>query len=342
VTAIILVVTFVLGAIVLALGQSLYRMGARWYERHKRKIDRQMQVTVIVDRNSKRRRRTCFWPEVLDSEKYDIRYRVNHIEYSIADTLDKKRNPAVQLFSPERSNIIVINWDAINGDPVYGSDRAYQFLERYRSDLREWLRQGGVLIVESQGVSWGASDDAYNMLCSMFSESRITLFSEMWAVGDAAAVHPRRLSNPLLIDLKDDDAQIAQGGLWARKQWFPKDFISSDAQSARFVRRHQQLLYRGWFTSWTADWNPILTPKPPAATATADGRQAHDTRAVALYRRVKPHHDPSEPAAEAGYVVLTTMFLASSELYTFISNCISLAEKARLESEPLPHQDPTG
>ena len=325
-----LLVSFVLGAMVLGAGQWLVVFASDWVQRRKRKLGRRLNIVVLVDRRRRSRRRQCFWRFALRSSSYDIRHRFRFQLLSIADQLAKGRNPATLLFSSERTDIIIVNWDAINGDPVYGSDLAYRFMDHYSPDMLEWLSQGGVIVVESQGASWSSSGNAYSCFTRMFDSSRVRLRSEMWTLGDAAVVHEAQVENPLVSRLRPDDLKLAPSGLWARRSWFPRHLLRSDVQSLRFARRHQQLLYRGWFDEWSDDWKPILAPDDHEADAGGAGQaRAGSERAIALYRKVHRSREPGLPIPDTGYVVLTTMFIASAELYGLISNLLGLATQAR-------------
>lgn len=321
-----------LGAIVLGAGQWMVKLINDWVSRTKRRLGRRLRVVVVVDHKRSSRRRRCFWKYVLKSSNHDLRHRVKCKFLSIADELSRGQNPATTLFSLESTDIIVINWDAVNGDPVYGSDRAYHFMRHYGPDMLEWLSQGGLLFVESQGASWSSSSDSYACFTSMFQGSEVSLCSEMWTVGNAVSVDPSAPSNPLTTDL--GDLELTPGGLWARKPWFPSRLLRSDIQSLRFARRHQQLLYRGWFDEWTSDWSPILVPKiregPPGEPEKVNSPEQR-SRAVALYRPVHRSKEPGRPTPDTGHVVLTTMFVASAELTGLISNFLALADDSRAE-----------
>ena len=263
---------------------------------------------------------------------YDLRNRAKVKLVSICDELHKQRNPATDLFSPEKTDAIVINWDAMNGDPVYGSDRCYDFLDHYRPDMLEWLCQGGLLLVESQGASWSGAQGPYDCFASLFPGSEVHLRSGMWTLGARASIHPNSEASPLATGLGESDLELSPGGLWARRAWFPRRLLRTDIQSLRFVRRHQHHLHRGWFDAWSADWKPILAPRivQPSAGATSEisavTEKPQDQRAIALCRAVSKSQQSGEPSPDSGFIVVTTMFIASSELLRFVSNFLGLSE----------------
>lgn len=333
-----LFLSFVFGAVILGVGQWLVKAAADWMARRRRKIGRRLRICIVIDHRRPSRRRRCFWVNLLRSSTHDFRHRVEVKLVSIADELKRGRNPATVLFSPDRTDVIIVNWDAINGDPVYGSDRAFQFIEHYRPDMLEWLRQGGVVVVESQGASWSSIESVYSCFTSMFNGSRIQLCSERWTLGDAADIAPESAPGTLAADISPDDLKLHAGGLWARRPWFPRHLLRSDVQSLRFARRHQHLLYRGWFENWSEDWKAVLVPRPRRQDTGPQERQSADPtakdraterRAIALYRRVDRHNELGLPALDSGYVILTTMFIASSELNRLVSNLLTFATEAR-------------
>jgi hypothetical protein len=324
-------VSFLLGAVILGLGQWLYVATRALMARRRRRLGRRLNVTVLVDRRNKTRRRACFWPDLLKSPKFDLRLRAKVQLFSIADELDRHRNPATRLFSTRRTDVIVVNWDNINGDPVYGSERSLEFLRHYRPDMLHWLYNGGLLLVESQGVSWGTVQDPYDCFTAMFDDSYVGTCSTRWTVGRSVTVHPKHGSNLLARDLGPDDLQLSRGGLWARRSWFPRKFNSDEIESLRYARRHQEHMFRGWFDNWSADWRPLFQPcvAPQPAVSEDQPTPSPDTdRAVALYRPVKRPTSKSESSPDTGAIILTTMFVASSELHHFVSNFLSVGDHA--------------
>ena len=327
----IILLSFVLGAVILAVAQWIVRTLTNWIDRRRRRLGRRLRVVILIDRARASRRRRCFWGDILKSPSYDLRHRIKLHLLSISDDLNRKRNPALTLFSPDKTDVIVVNWDAINGDPVYGSDRSFCFLQHYRPDMLDWLSQGGLIIVESQGASWSPVQMSYDCITSMFDNSSVVVCSDMWTLGDRAGLHPASSKNPLVSGLQDADLELSPSGLWARKPWFPRKYLEANIQSLRNARRHQQYLYRGWFTKWTDDWTPVVAPVGhellPPNTSGETGVNVSEQYAIALYRPVHRAGQSGRPASDTGFVVLTTMFIASSELLHFVANIFTLPDR---------------
>ncbi len=50
----------------------------------------------------------------------------------------------------ERAQVVILNWDVINGDPSFGADLASRWVEHYQHNFRAWVRRGGILVLEGQ------------------------------------------------------------------------------------------------------------------------------------------------------------------------------------------------
>lgn len=312
-----IVVAFVLGAVILATGQAIYAAVRNQLALRRASRVHRLATVVLVDRRRLRRRRQCFWAEFLRRDDR-LRCRTKARYYSIADAIKRQKNPAVRLFS--QTDVIVVNWDAINGDPVYGSDVALQFFRHYQPDMLDWLQKGGLLIVESQGISWSPAQMPYDAVVEALEGSSVQVCGTKWSLGTQVHVNPEYRQDRVCSDLEEDAFRIDPNGLWARKRWFPKRFLNSHVQSLQFVRRHHRHLYRGWFEGWSDDWTPVLLAGDAKTAA-----KHNQKRAVLLYRPVRSS-DASEGPPAIGYVVLSTLFLASSGLTGLVANLLDLPE----------------
>ena len=324
-----ILIGFVLGAVLLGLVLRAQTALTDWWGRRQRRIGRRVQIVVLVDQGRKSKCRTCFWKRALRTKEHDLRFRTKVRYISLADQLRRQRNPSHDLFSIETTDVIIVNWDAMNGDPVYGSDRTYAFVTHYRPDMREWLSNGGVLIVESQGASWAAAQAPYDCFSSLFPDSHVTVSSGMWTLGNCAAVSGAAVSDVVARDLDNNMLALKPSGLWERRAWFPRRRarvtrrpLDGSTQSLGYIKRHQAHLYRGWFAGWSDDWIHVLSARDGAIDA---ARSGDDGKAVLVYRRVAAAA-PQGTNPTGGAVVLTTMFIASSELYQLIANLLKLSD----------------
>lgn len=223
--------------------------------------------------------------------------------------MQKRRNPSCELFDRSKTDIIIINWDVINTDPVYGSDRTQQFFEHYRPDIREWMKEGGIIIVESQGASWGAIQKPYEIFPQCFNNSEVKITDRLWEIGREVLINSEYQHHPILEGLTDKDLELREGSLCRRKEWFPKAIARPTTQSLKEITRHPFKVYRGWFENYSDDWKPLILIK-------------ESKKPVMLCRAV-------EGDREVGACVLTTMFIASSEFMKLIRNFINLPYEMR-------------
>lgn len=49
-----------------------------------------------------------------------------------------------------QADLLILNWDVLNGDPSFGGDVALCWLEHYQYVIRSWVYDGGILIIEGQ------------------------------------------------------------------------------------------------------------------------------------------------------------------------------------------------
>ena len=75
----------------------------------------------------------------------------------------KRRAEAKGLQQINEEQVLILNWDAVNGDPEFGAHLSQRWLEHRRPEIIEWVRKGGILLIESQttlGVPCSAAYEA--------------------------------------------------------------------------------------------------------------------------------------------------------------------------------------
>lgn len=288
--------------VVLALGRRFVPATAAWLKRRRHHVSRPLGVVIVVDRNRSWLRRRSFWMKALQRGRLGWLVQVRTL--SISDELSRNRNPARKLLT--RTDVVILNWDVINGDPAYGADRAQSFLRHYRPDLLEWIRAGGLLLVEAQGAAWHATQEPYDCVTTMFRDSHARVCS-VEHFGNEVTVENKHKNHPVVKGLTDADLKLPQGGSWQTKSWFPKRLGYTYLGGIQHVT--WQHLYRGWFDEWSDDWTPLLVTRlqPP--------------KPVMLARTVKP---PAGSADQGGMCVITTMYIASSALHRLVTNLVEL------------------
>jgi hypothetical protein len=83
--------------------------------------------------------------------------------YPVADLMVSPDIEGRGLQSINKERVLIINWDAANGDPEFGAHLCQRWLEHRRPEIIEWVRKGGILLLESQttlGVPCAPAYDA--------------------------------------------------------------------------------------------------------------------------------------------------------------------------------------
>lgn len=118
------------------------------------------RVTLVVDREG--RCHADFWTAILEDLTEQMQFETEVTRLPLADWLS--RPPSDLGEAPwaviDRTDIVIINWDAVNGDPDFGGDVALRWFEHRQFALRRWLTGGGMLILDGQAAQ-GVPEDRY-------------------------------------------------------------------------------------------------------------------------------------------------------------------------------------
>jgi hypothetical protein len=119
-----------------------------------------LRVLVVIDRED--RHRGEHWGTVLDEVR--ARGLIDPV-VTLWPLADRIRAPlsADRVFWEQLSetDVLVINWDAVNGDPDFGADIALRWFEVRWPAVRSWLNNGGLLILEGQALLGVPYERAY-------------------------------------------------------------------------------------------------------------------------------------------------------------------------------------
>lgn len=136
--------------------------------RHDAKARQQLMIGVVVDWD--RCPRGECWTNVLAQLNKPNWVPNTATLYPIADLIVGPPRTGTVASTKEISdeNVIIVNWDTVNGDPEYGAHLALRWFEHRGSELITWVRQGGILIIEGQAVLGVPCQQAYNALVSSY------------------------------------------------------------------------------------------------------------------------------------------------------------------------------
>lgn len=230
-----------------------------------------------------------------------------------------------------KQHVLIVNWDAANGDPDFGAHLTIRWLEHRRPEILGWVRMGNILLIESQTVLGVPSQAAYNAVVGS---------SELPVCG------PQDRRNPLQQNIRvgghckrtrhypDNDAfkevpePLSINGNPSHDQMFPGDsdkFLIVDIKSTNY----KNILYRGWFRrslpgARDLPWVSILQTDPGQG---ADRRQTRWNQSTMQVARLGE-----------GAIFATTMLLATTgqiELVKAILTCANGQTSHLPEPKPL-------
>jgi hypothetical protein len=209
-----------------------------------------LRVLVLVDSEDASRRRTCFW-EALLAQISDT-----HVELrSLPEARGHAGGPKFIDFN--RFDVIVFNWDVLNGDLWFQGEITAGMVGRAARPagfLPEWVRRGGLILIEAQCRHWAPSQEAYQVVLPDpgFVVSRHAYYEA--TPGSAFVVSRSYSDHPFARGLDDPRNRVYQGGDNSSVPWFP-DWLKHDAVRFNYspTRPHS-----GGFATVSADWLPIL------------------------------------------------------------------------------------
>ncbi len=210
---------------------------------------RPLRVTVIVDRED--RHHGEFWTEVLADLRNQAIVDTTVTLYPLADRLAQPltQEPALLELIENGTDVLVVNWDAVNGDPDFGGDVALRWFEHRQVALRRWVKEGGMLIVEGQATQ-GVPDNRY--YAAVLGDGEVRLSGREDPLDpDAERVRMRGDARMTRITRKSVRFRVLdliepRYGL-RFEQLFPKEHAGRLVPNYLRGMDTDELLYRGWF-----------------------------------------------------------------------------------------------
>lgn len=212
---------------------------------------------------------------------------------------------AASKFLTQDLDVLIVNWDAANGDPEFGSHLAQRWLGHRRSELLMWVRDGGLLVIEGQAVFSVPAQPAYDALVGS---------DELPVCGAEDPLNPMKQAlrmgarcrktghMPKEKGFEQIPEVLTVGGNPTHEQLFP-------GASAKLLTAHisttnwQAVLYRGWFrrtvaSARTLPWMPIVE--------TADRRRGRNHATIVVAR------------VGEGAIFASTLFLATTKQHDLV------------------------
>jgi hypothetical protein len=262
--------------------------------------------------------RGIFWPEIL--REIDPTLRVD--KYPLAQRVDPG-NPvgAEDGFFISEYDIVIVNWDAANGDPDFGADFAQRWFDHSRRAILMWVEKGNLLIVEGQARLHAPCEAAYDALLGP---------SELLVSRPAHEL-------ALQMDLERRMGRLCRVPRRAQRSRFFRDLATLETQRARKhfelfpgpaglavtadIEERWTTLYRGWFR-----WNPLRRTT-----------FAWVPVAKAVRRGVDPPTLLAARVGKEGAIFVSTMFLASTEQTRLVKALIAThGQGSDLPTRPRP------
>lgn len=261
------------------------------------------ELVVAIARDWERCKRGVIWRHCL-KELPGLRTTV--CEYGLADepgllALGSEEKLFVEQI--RESQILVINWDAANGDPDFGADFAQRWFQHRRPDLLSWVDKGGILVIEGQATLGVPTQAAYDAILD---------YGEVFVCGPEDPLRPelqrRRYGFACRLTRRAQKSELfrplAYGDFDSRDttctfgDMLPK--LASRVVTPDLGDLKWNMMYRGWFR-WTPlrerrlDWVPLVKT---ADRRWQSGRFNHTVLIGARHGK--------------GVIFATTMLLASS------------------------------
>lgn len=238
-----------------------------------------MKIAVIVDDLDPARRRRCFWTEKLSAWP--------DVDVEMISLLAKMEDR--RFFNIYAYDVVIFNWCVLDGALMYASDRVQAIVDFYDDHFIQFVRKGGVVIMEDQPKRWRPVQRAYDIL---FPGQMRVMSRQTYSFGSQVVVNDRLKSHPLISSLPATvySAYISEPA----DSWFPAHSTSTKS----IEELNPAKMYSGAFDSWSSAWLPLLY--------TGDGEHP-----VMLVK-----------TEGLGLWVVTTMFIASSNVQDLIESVV--------------------
>lgn len=214
--------------------------------------NKKIKVKIITNKYHDEYEKTCSWKSI--ESKYKDSHEFEFV--NIAKYLEEKENSnsflLLNIFDRKYTDIIIVNWNSINGDPITGSDKSFLFFKHYEPFMRYWVKKGGIIILEAQTVASMLTQNSYDIFCKDIKITKKTLDKrERFLIN---LVNTNLLKHPILTNFKNEYIPYRSfSGYWP-----PSESELNDIKQSNQIENGDKLLSQGWFEKYPSDCNPLI------------------------------------------------------------------------------------
>ncbi len=235
-----------------------------------------INVAVVVGSDDPDKRPYCYWQELLK--------QLNPWGVEAVLRPNIPRSKAFQ--------VIIINWDVANGSHSYESQVLKDFGPDFRTQVDDWVKDGGILFCEVQSVHGIPVQESYTAIFgsqikvlhkkkqrkgisneyngnapdyrdkpilypgpSKQGYETFTQRSRRVLRGSVALVNKRHSKHPLVYGIHPF---ILSQYSYADERILPRTLREDRSAQFSLYYRCPETLYSGWFVDWGSDWVPVF------------------------------------------------------------------------------------
>ena len=196
--------------------------------------------------------RKCLWSK---DDRHPSRRKVEIRQVSIAEY-----PPSIDIFSD--ADLIVFNWDSLNGDSLYRSEETLNYFSYSSGRLREFVNNGGVVFIERQTARNRSVQRSYDAVLgqpnqvivsqnSFDPDEGMEIYTARGTTRDPLASVARETGFASL-SLGNDDPEYYD--LFVD---VPPAFIPDASNGPPSPNPGKRRLWSGYFELWGRDWLPL-------------------------------------------------------------------------------------
>lgn len=279
------------------------------------RLDIRLDVYPLADRSGPRTSR----PRLLATLRRGLRDRRARRRWPRTCT----ERPELLVRNLHDTQVLVLNWDVVNGDPDFGADWARDWVDTRRPEILEWVRhRGGILVCEGQAAYSVPVQAAYDAVVGR-REVRVCGPEDP----DRPQAQDRRMGTEAYVTKRfrsvDQFAHLENLRPAEEAPRYEQMFPGLGATLlASFLRMTDwDTLYRGWFAT-----TPLARPRFPWVVAVRARRRGRDHPIVKAARHGR------------GVIFLTTMSLAAVRQYRLVEAMLDM--RGRSSDMPQPARVP--